>query len=369
MIRTGDLSIYEGKPFGNIMLRSDYSELIRLGFRPGDSVDVRFSGGAALEDIPFLSGCILPEGMLCLNAHESFDWIRVEKRFGNAWSLYGVREGETGRVTLREPGKYAFLHRVFNTEFSLEREDYPSDECFANYRPLGCGRLRKGTLYRSLASFDPLSTAPVFRKRQKYLDGLMERDGIRFVINMCCSPQRMEEFFASGEYDGFYIQKLYNEGNVFSDVFPVDYSGPAFRERLAAALRALPGHGGPYLIQCKAGLDRTGFLCGLLAALAGAEASEIIGDYMRSFDSLFGLTREGDREKYDVLRRCQADRVLEIIAGRGAPPERDFSLEALALTPKEPGYEVDLRASAEEYLLGCGLQEAEIARLEKLLTE
>ena len=369
MVQTGDLSIYEGKPFGNIMLRSDYSELIRLGFRPGDSVSVCFSGGVVLEDVPFLSGCILPEGMLCLNAHESFEWIRVEKRFGSAWSLYGMREGETGRVILREPGKYAFLYHVFNTEFSLEREDYPGDECFANYRPLSCGRLRNRALYRSLASFDPLNTEPVFRKRQKYLDALMERDGIRFVINMTCSPQQMKELFESGEYDGFYIQKLYNEGNVFSDVFPVDFSGPLFRNRLAAALRALMRQSGPYLIQCRAGLDRTGFFCGLLAALAGAEASEIIGDYMRSFDSLFGLTRESDPEKYDVLRRCQADRIMDIIAGHGTVPERGFSLETMAFTQKEPEYDVDLRAAAEVYFRDCGLEEAEIAGLKDLLME
>ena len=98
MIQTGDLNVYEGKPFGNIMMCSSYSELIELGFESGDSVNIYFSNGASLEDIPFLSGCILPEGIVCLNAYAGFDWIRVEKRFGRVWEPLGMQENETGKI-------------------------------------------------------------------------------------------------------------------------------------------------------------------------------------------------------------------------------------------------------------------------------
>ena len=351
MIQTEDLSLYEGRPFGNIMLRSDYSELIRLGFRPGDSVDVHFGSGKVLEDIPFLNNCILPQGMMCLNAHESFDWIRVEKRFGSAWDFCGLTGDETGKVILHEPQKYAFLYRIFNTEFSLERDDYPSDECFTNYREFSCGNMRKRTLYRSVASFDPLSVRPEFTARQKYLDGLMERDGIRYVINMTCDRQQMKTFFESGIYEGYYIQKLYDEGKVYADLFSVDFSGPAFREQLASALHMMLKQPGPYLIQCKAGLDRTGFFCSLIGALAGADPSEITEEYMRSYDSLFGLTRENDPEKYDVLCRYQAERNIDIIT-QAALSARSASL----------------CGAAEKYLEQCGFGESEIAGLKKLLT-
>ena len=348
MCQTGDLQINEGKPFGNIVLQSDYSEMIRLGFRPGDSVDVQFSSGAVIEDIPFLSGCILPEGMLCLNAHESFDWIRVEKRFGCAWELFPGGEEETGRVVLREAQKYADLYQAFTADFSIDRADFPSDEFFANYRPLSGGQIQEGRFYRSTASFDPDSSIAEFRNREKLLDRLIERDGIRLIINMTCGREQMTELFESGDYAGSYAEKLYKEGRIFSDLFPVDFTEAPFRDLLAAALRLMLKCGGPVLIQCKAGVDRTGFFCGLMEALAGADASEIRDDYMQSYECLYGMKRETDREKYDILCKYQADRILDIIAKNGASD--------------------NLSGAAEKYLEGCGLATDEIAELKALLT-
>lgn len=368
MVQTGDLALYEGKPYGNIMFRSDYAGLIRLGFQPGDSVDVHFSGGAVLEDIPFLSGCILPEGIICVNAHEGFDWIRGEKRFGNIWDQSGIREGETAKIILRESRKYTFLYQIFNLEFTLERDDHPGDECFTNYRELSCGHLRKRMFYRSVASFDPDNRGPEFRKRQEILDRLIERDGIQSIVNMDCNRQQMEKLFASGEYNLFYVQKLYNEGNIFSDQFSIDYSGSVYRKQVTTLLRNLPKQTGPYLIQCKAGLDRTGFLCALLEALVGADLTEVIDDYMRSYDSLFGLTRENDREKYDILRRYQADRIIKIITLDNGSETPRFASEVETATEKATDA-IDLCAAAEKYLQRCGLDDAEIAGLKDFLTE
>lgn len=332
--QTGGLNVYEARPFGNIMLDSDFAALARVGIHPGDSVDVLFASGKVLEDLPFLSGCILPEGMICLNAHEGFDWLRVEKRFGNAWEHFRMRENETGRILLRESGKYAFLYRVFNAEFSLERKDYPSDEYFSNYRELRGGRLKKKMFYRSASSFPLPDDAASFRERQQCIDALIRRDGIRFVLNMACDGPVAERDFPCG---------------VYAARFPVDFSSPAFRSCLASALRALFERPGPYLFQCKAGLDRTGFLCGLLEALSGASPAEVVADYMLSYACLCGLTRESDPEKFDTLQKYQADRILNILT-------RDSPGESLA-------------RAAEDYLHRCGMEPSEIALLKSLLTE
>lgn len=347
MHQTDDYSVYKGEPFGNIMFAADFAALAHAGIRPGDSVDVCFAGGRILEDIPFLSGCILPAGMVCMNAHEGFDWIRIEKRFGNAWDYFGMKEPGTGRIVLREPGKYFTLFQAFNAEFSLARHDYPSDEFFANYRPLCCRQIRKRIFYRSASSFELENDSTPFEERRKCIDQLMERDGIRTVINMTCDPQQLKADFEAGQYEGFYIRKLYEEGRVYTDRFSVDFSSPVFRDSLASALRVLSAQEGPYLIQCKAGLDRTGFLCGLLEALAGASEEEIIGDYMRSYACLCGLTGESDPEKYEILKKYQADRILNILT--------------LGKT------ELRLADAAEAYLMQC-MSSAEISELKHLLT-
>lgn len=376
MIQTKDYNVYEGKPFGNIILESSYSELTGLGFEPGDSVDIRFSNGTELEDIPFLSGCVLPEGMICLNAYEGFEWIRIEKRFGRMWDSYVMTGKETGRIFLNEHRKYLLLQNVFNTDFSLSRECFPNDEVYANYRCLSGGKIRKWKFYRSSASFDPLHDRGEFVIRQKYLDKLLERDGIQFVVNMTCDKSQADEIFASRRYNGFYIQKLYEEGKVFSALFPADYSAPEFRRLLASALRLLMEHNGPYLLQCRAGLDRTGFVCCLLEALAGAEQKEITDDYMLSYECLCGVTKETNREKYDFLKMFQAERILKIMT-----QERSLSRNITAAelcsevaATSERRYAESycsgaLSASAEKYLLQCGMLFEEISELKQILTE
>lgn len=156
MVQTGDLQLYEGEPFGNIMLRSDFPEMLRFGFHPGDSVNVVFNNGMTLEDIPYLSGCTFPKGMICVNAITGFAWIRIEKRFGKVWDTCKLNGDETARIVLREPQKYTRLQDFFSTPFSLTREDHPSDEIFTNYRPLSGGMTAKGNFYRSTGFFDPI---------------------------------------------------------------------------------------------------------------------------------------------------------------------------------------------------------------------
>ena len=341
MLQTDSLYIYEGTPFGNIMLQSSFSELYSLGFRPGDSINVHFSNGTVLDDIPFLSGCILPEGMLCLNAHEGFSWVRIEKRFGRAWDLYEISESETAVIILNESQKYAFLQDTFNAGFSLSRDCYPSDEAFANYRPLRGGNIKENRFYRSTASFDPYYDRPEFIARQKMLDNLLCRDRIQFVVNMTCSNAQMETIFSSRVYNGAYLYKLYEAGGIYSDLFPADFSKPEFKSALLSALRVLMDHEGPYLIQCRAGLDRTGFVSGLLEALAGANPEEIAEDYMCSYGNLCGLTKEKDPQKYGTILRYQVDRILKTVT----------------------------YGSAEAYLEECGMSAFEISRLKQILSE
>lgn len=373
MIQTNELAICEGKPFGNIMMNATYQELIELGFVPGDSVNVFFSNGIVLEDIPFLSGGVLPEGAICLNAYPGFDWIRIEKRFGYVWNACHMTGTETGRILLNKHGKYEILQDAFCMNFASSRELCSSDESFTNYRSLSGGKIQPGNVYRSVAAFDPIHNNGDFYIRQQYLDGLMERDGIQFVLNMTCGREQAEELFSSGKYEGFYIQRLYAEGKVFSAQFPLDYLGTEFRNMLSEALRVMIAHAGPYLIQCRAGLDRTGFLSCLLEALMGADRKEITDDYMRSYECLVGLIRDRNRKQYEFLSLCQTDRILELLTcGKSVPRSLSTILSCgeriLEENELNPIYAAaNLSVSAMNYLQECGMTPEEIGKLKRLL--
>lgn len=366
-----ELKICEGAPFGNILLNTTCAELLRLGFAPGDSVDVRFSSGEALEDVPFLSGCVLPRGMVCLNAHEGMRFVRIEKRFGRIWDAFRLTGNVTGQILLRGHGKYGFLQSAFSADYSVPKEAYSGEDEYANYRALAGGSIRKGMFYRSAGSLDSVRDKIRFIMRKRSLDSLMERDRTGFVLNMSYSREYMDAVFRSGIYGGSRLQQLYDEGSVYFGLFPADYDSPQFRASLASALRELVAHRGPYLIQCRAGLDRTGFLCCLLEALAGAELPELMDDYMRSYDCLCGIAKETDRKKYDILRVYQGYELPELLTGERRFP-RELTAEALraAETPAEEASlyaPAELEAAAEGYLRHCGMSEAEIGNLKELL--
>ncbi|HEX5335857.1 MAG TPA: tyrosine-protein phosphatase [Propionicimonas sp.] len=54
------------------------------------------------------------------------------------------------------------------------------------------------------------------------------------------------------------------------------------RSRIAQALRAISRAGGPVLIHCAAGKDRTGWLSAMLQSIAGANRATIKGEYLLS---------------------------------------------------------------------------------------
>ena len=71
--------------------------------------------------------------------------------------------------------------------------------------------------------------------------------------------------------DGFYLD-LY-------ETLPFD---PAYRRVFAQVLNALPDLGGPLLIHCTAGKDRTGMLAGTILAVLGVDREAILAEFLLS---------------------------------------------------------------------------------------
>jgi protein tyrosine/serine phosphatase len=69
----------------------------------------------------------------------------------------------------------------------------------------------------------------------------------------------------------------------------MDFSitGVNFREKLKSGLQFIIATGGPWLIHCNAGIDRTGFVCMVLESFMGAALDDVINDYLKSFNSIF----------------------------------------------------------------------------------
>ncbi|MBQ3923504.1 MAG: tyrosine-protein phosphatase, partial [Spirochaetales bacterium] len=59
----------------------------------------------------------------------------------------------------------------------------------------------------------------------------------------------------------------------------------------------------------------TGFVCMLVLALADASESEIIADYMVTYDNYYGLTEQSDKAKYDAIIAIKAMDYISYLKG------------------------------------------------------
>ena len=78
-------------------------EFNALGFEYGDSYDVTFSNGYKLEDIPYYNGYYSKTGHPLISAYPGYPHIDVCVNNGDPlWGTAGLKEGDTGTVTLCE---------------------------------------------------------------------------------------------------------------------------------------------------------------------------------------------------------------------------------------------------------------------------
>ncbi len=126
------------------------------------------------------------------------------------------------------------------------------------------------------------------------------------------------------------------------------------RAGLAAALTAIAdAEGGPVLIHCHAGKDRTGMIAALLLRLAGVSPEVIAADYELSAVMLREML---DRDRVRMLARGDHPDLVEIVLSA----RRETILEVLSRLDAEYG-------DAVAILRMLGLDEARIERLSSLL--
>ena len=344
---TGALAASEQPKFGGVYLDVTIDEFNAMGFEYGDSCDVTFSNGYKLEDIPYYNGFYSKTGHPLICAHPGFPHIDIAFNNGDPlWKVAGLKEGDTGTVTLREKGKYLTTQNALAAVYTSNRDDYPSDVAFANFRAMKGGRMAEGTVYRSAS---PCNNE---YGRAPYASSLAEKAGVQFILDQADSQEEIEGYYANASFDMAWHKGLYDAGNVAALDMSVNYRSDKYAKKLVEGLREMISHDGPYLIHCTEGKDRTGFTCALLEALCGASYDEMLDDYMISYDNYYGINKESDKDRYDAIVDSRFTDIALCIGGQPI----DGKLDGL-----------DYKAGAEKYLLDAGMTEEEIAQLENKL--
>ena len=339
-------TVHEDKKYGNIYTDISVTDMAAAGFALGDTVDVTFGNGFALTDVPYFSGYYIRHGKPVLVAYSSSDNVAVALKDVELWSEAGLEDGTSITITLNTAGKEAATQEALGQSYSTDRADYKSDEQFSNFRALSGGNLKENFLYRGAS---PVNNRYV---RASTTDSLLEQTGIKTIINLSDTDEELQEDFSAEDFASLYTKSLYEAGDVVTLDMSSAYRTDDYQASVATGVRFLLEHDGPAYIHCIEGKDRTGFVCMLLEALAGASYDEMCADYMTTYENYYGITKSGTPERYKAVVSTYFD---------------DFAMYLLG-TDDDSGLEsADYTQGARSYLLGCGLTDAEIDQLTALI--
>lgn len=310
------------------------------GFALGDSCDVEFSNGFKLQDVPYYNGYYVQTGDPVIVAYPKDDYVVVAYSNRDFWSDAGLENGMTVKITLNETQKYKTTQDTLSQSYSVERSDYDSDEQFSNFRALKGGNLKEGILYRGASPFDNS------RNRASITSSLLEKYGVQSVIDLADTDDEIRTYFENSDFDSPYAKGLYDSGKVVALGMSSNQDSDAFKTSLAKGIRfLLDSNDTPAYIHCMEGKDRTGFVCMLIEAFAGASYDEMRDDYMQTYANYYGITQSSSNEKYDAVRSLYFDGFAEYLSGL----EGEENLKSF-----------DYSSSAVNYLKSCGLSDEEI---------
>ena len=339
---------------GNLVTAASAKEFVRRGFEWGDVVTVSFLDKVLeLPVVPAYTYVETGSAAVVMKKDDSgkaTGYIILAINMGDFTTTYGIASKTTNedktwfwtasdgvsfpvKVVFEMSEKGGFLAEclAYDLVRTNNREDYASlsDEQFANFRMVDTTGMH-GKLYRSSNPVD----AALGRNTQA--DEACRAAGITMALNLVDnrSDAQQRPEFAGSFYSTIDVKYL---------SLGLDFASSEFGAGLAEGLASMADDPGIYLIHCKEGKDRAGFVCAVLECLMGASAAEVVEDYMETFFNYYGVGK-GSYE-YDAIAQGNIIKTLKTA----------FGISDLN--------DADLAACAQDYLLSIGMSSDEISRL------
>lgn len=340
--------IHKDAKFDIADLNLNADDFTAAGFAFGDSVDVAFSNGVTLTDIPYFNGYYVKKGKLVMVAYPGEDYVLIASAHSDFWTPSAFADGMTVNITLNTKAKYLATQEAIGQQYSMERADFASDEVFANFRALKGGNLKADFLYRGASPVDNR------RNRAPYANELIEKHAIACIIDLADSDDEMSAYFAKDGFSSDYAKKLYEEGRAIALDMNAAYAQDNYKQSLVKGLCKLLEVGGPAYIHCLEGKDRTGFVCMLIEALAGASYGEMRDDYMMTYANYYHMTPAGTPDGYNAVATLYFDSFMECLSGE---------------TDSAKLHELSYTDYARRYLMDGGMTVAQIDELLSVITK
>ena len=118
----------------------------------------------------------------------------------------------------------------------------------------------------------------------------------------------------------------------------------AYKAKVATGFRKLLNDGGPAFIHCLEGKDRTGFVCMLIEALAGATYDEMKSDYMETYRNYYNITETDDKARYDEVVNVYFNSFMKYLSNT----DDDTALKTINYVQPAKNYLLDSGMTNEE---------------------
>lgn len=334
--------VTEIEKYGHAVTDISIDDFNKLGFKIADTVTAVFDNGFVIE-APYLDGYFVDNGNPLVRAYPGQKNIAVCINYGKLNEIAGVKPGDKVTIMANKSEGYLTQYQIRNLARTNKREDYSSDEVFANFRNMTIGTIAEGVLYRS--------SSPINNEigRASYADNLIKAANINTVVNLADSTDNIKKYLDGKDFASPYYAELYNNNQVLCLNMGLAYSSPEFKAGTIKGLIFMSENKGPYLFHCTEGKDRTGFMGALLGALMGASKDEIVNDYMQSYANYYGVDKEKDSDKYQLISQDVLG-MLKVIEGTA-----DLD-------------KADLAAGAKQYLISGGMTDEQVETLKTNLS-
>lgn len=328
--------------YGNIILDIDAELFRKAGFKEGDLAYVKVGDSLVVAPVgDAYSNVDNGKEVIVINDKEGGVVIAIN--MGNFAKTYGAEKGTEISLSMMKKDGYLNEYEIRSIDKyrTNHREDYASDEIFANFRPIVMGAIPEGLLYRTSSPVNPELG------RAAYADALIAKHDVKTVMNMADSLEELESYFEDENFNSPYYKSLFDDGHVVYLDMTVDFTSEDFNQKLKKGFEFLAEQPGPYAIHCNEGKDRAGFCAIVLEALMGGSIDEIKEDYMTSYENYYFV--EKGSEQYEKIAASNVMKSLKMIAN----VETDEELQ-----------NVDLQARTKTYLKDVlGMDELTIQKL------
>ena len=323
-------------------------QFTQAGFNFGDSCNVVFGNGYKIDDVPFYNGYYVKNNEPVIVLYPGYSYISITYNNNGIWDIADLNEGDKITITLKEAGKYSSIQETLGQEYSFDYQKYKNSEEFCNFRELSGGNLKEKLLYRGASPVDNS------RNRASYTDKLLENSGISYIVDLADSIEDMEGYLEDDSFNSPYAANLYENDCVVLLDMSSSYQAEAYQKKVAEGLTAMLEASGPIYIHCMEGKDRTGFVCMLIEALAGASYDEMSVDYMKTYENYYGVSLKDTPEKYQAIEELYFVPFVSYL-------HKTDNIDELK--------KADYVSDAKEYLLAGGMRENDIEQLIELISE